>query len=57
MKWLGEEVTREWRKLRNEELHNFFCSVRYCQCDLVKEDGMGGTCSTYRGDVKFNRDF
>jgi hypothetical protein len=36
-------VTGGWRKLRNEEPHNLFS---YNYNDKVKEDEMGGECST-----------
>jgi hypothetical protein len=40
---LGDrEVTRGWRKLHNEELHNF---TKF-ESELFKEDGMGKTIYT-----------
>jgi hypothetical protein len=41
-----DEVTGGWRKQHNEELHNLFLFAKYNCNDLVKEDEMGGTCST-----------
>jgi hypothetical protein len=38
-----DEVTRDWRKLHNEELRNLYN-------DQVKEDEMGRACSTNGGD-------
>jgi hypothetical protein len=36
----------DWRKLHNEELHNFYSSANYSQNDHVKEDEMGRACRT-----------
>jgi hypothetical protein len=41
----GNEVTRGWRKLHNEELHNILFA-KYKQNDQVKENEMGMACST-----------
>jgi hypothetical protein len=43
-----DEVTRDWRKLRNEELHNLHSSPNIIR--MMKEDEMGMACSTNRGD-------
>jgi hypothetical protein len=44
-----DEVTGEWRKLHNEELHNLYSSpdiIRH-----VKSNEVGGSCSTHgRGE-------
>jgi hypothetical protein len=39
-----DEVTGEWRKLHNEELRDLYPSS-----SRVKEDEMGGACSTNGG--------
>jgi hypothetical protein len=39
-------VTGCWRKLHNEELHNFYSSPSIIKMIQVKEDEMGRTCST-----------
>jgi hypothetical protein len=39
-----DEVTGDWRKLHNEELHNLYSSHK--QNDQVKEDEMSRECST-----------
>jgi len=36
-----DEVTKEWRKLRNEE---------YFSGDKIEKNEMGGACSTYGGE-------
>jgi hypothetical protein len=40
------EVTGDWRKWYNEELHNLYSSPNNNQNDQVREDEMGGACST-----------
>jgi len=42
-------VTREWRKLRNEELNDVFLT-QYCSGDQIENNEMGGTCSTHGGE-------
>jgi hypothetical protein len=39
----SDEVTGDWRKLHNEELHNLYSSPSN---DQVKEDQMGRACRT-----------
>jgi hypothetical protein len=41
-----DEVTGEWRKLRNEELRDLYSSSD----NQVEEDEMGGPCSTNGGE-------
>jgi hypothetical protein len=36
----GDEVTGEWRKLHNEELHVFL--TQYCAGDKIKKNEMDG---------------
>jgi hypothetical protein len=44
-----DEVTGEWRKLHNEELHNFYSSLDIIR--QVKANEVGGTCGTHeRGE-------
>jgi hypothetical protein len=38
------EVIGDWRKLHNEELHNLYSSPGIVR--MIKEDKMGGACST-----------
>jgi hypothetical protein len=44
-----DEVTGEWRKLHNEELHNLYLSPDIIR--QVKANGVGGACGTHgRGE-------
>jgi hypothetical protein len=44
-----EVLTREWRKLHNEELHDLISS-KYNYNNEVEKDEMGGACSTNWGE-------
>ena len=46
-----DEVTREWRKLHNEELNDLYCSPNViCYLgDQIKKNEMGRACGTYWG--------
>jgi hypothetical protein len=45
-----DEVTGEWRKLHNEELHDLYSSQSMIKIIKVEEDEMGGACSTKWGE-------
>jgi hypothetical protein len=45
-----DEVTGEWRKLHNEELHDLYSSPSILRIIKSKEDEMGGPCSTNGGE-------
>jgi hypothetical protein len=43
-----DEVTREWRKLYNEELNVLL--AKYCAGDKIEKNEMGGACSADWGE-------
>jgi hypothetical protein len=43
-----DEVTGEWRKLHNKELHDLYSSPSIIR--IIEEDEMGGPCSTNEGE-------
>jgi hypothetical protein len=46
-----DEVTGEWRKLHNEELHNLYSSPDIIRQVKGKANEVGGACGTYgRGE-------
>ena len=45
-----EEVTREWRKLREELL------TQYCAGDKIEKNELGGACSAYGREESFDGD-
>jgi hypothetical protein len=47
-----EEVAGGWRRLHDKELHNLYASPNIFRDDQIKEDEMGGACSTYDRDEK-----
>jgi hypothetical protein len=47
-----DEVTRGWRKLHNEKLHNLYSSPSIIRNDQVKENKMGRACSTNGGEAE-----
>jgi hypothetical protein len=42
-----DELTGSWRTWRNEGLHNLCSSPNMINDDQIKEDEMGGVCSTH----------
>ena len=46
------EVTGEYRKLRNEELNDSVLLNQYCLGDQIEKIEVGGACSTYGGEVR-----
>jgi hypothetical protein len=50
-----EEVTGDWRKLHNEDLHDLYCSQNITRLMTV-DDVMGGACGTCRRDEKYAKD-
>jgi hypothetical protein len=49
----SDEVTRECRKLHNEELHNLNSSSQYLSDDKIDKNEMGGACSSYGRGVAY----
>ena len=49
-----DEVTREWRKLHNEELNDLY-SVPNSLGYKIEENEMGGACSMYGGEKRLYR--
>jgi len=45
-----DEVTREWRKLHNEELNHLYYSPNIFSGDQIEKNKFGGTYSTYGGE-------
>jgi len=39
-----DEVTREWRKLHNEELRDLYSLPQYCAGAKIEKNEMGGVC-------------
>jgi hypothetical protein len=35
-----DEVTKEWRKLHNEEINDLYCSPQYCSGDQMEKDDL-----------------
>jgi len=44
---LRQQVTGDWRRLRNEELHNLYASQH-----IIRTFGWDGACRTHGGDEK-----
>jgi hypothetical protein len=49
------EVTKEWRKLHNEELNYLYCPPN--TGDKIKKSEMGWECSMYGGQERFMQCF
>jgi hypothetical protein len=48
---MRDEVTAEWRKLHNEELHNLYSPPDIIRQSQAKANEVGGACGTHgRGD-------
>jgi hypothetical protein len=45
-----DEVTREWRKLHNEELNDLYCSPNIVLVIKLENNEIGVACSTYGGE-------
>ena len=45
-----DEVTREWRKLLNEDLSGLYCSPNIVGVIKIGKNEMGGACSAYGGE-------
>jgi hypothetical protein len=53
-----EKVTGNWRKIRNEELHDLHTSLnKYYKGDQIKNDEMGEACGTYGGEARCVQNF
>jgi len=42
-----DEVTREWRKLHNEELNHLYSLLSVVRVIKIEKNEMGGACSAY----------
>jgi hypothetical protein len=42
-----EKVTREWRKLYNEELNDLYCSPNIIRVIKMEKNEIGRACSAY----------
>jgi hypothetical protein len=52
-----DEITREWRKLHNEELNDLYSSPNIAQVITIEKNGIGGACSAYGGKERGIRGF
>jgi hypothetical protein len=52
-----DELTREWRKLHNEELERSLLSTQYYSGDKIEKKEMGRACSAYGGEERPMRCF
>ena len=46
------EVTKEWRRLRNEELCGLYSSPNIIGGDKIEKNEIGGACSTQGGEKR-----
>jgi hypothetical protein len=51
-----EEVTGDWRKLHNEDLHDLCCLQNITRLMAVEDDVMGEACGTCRREEKCAKD-
>ena len=47
-----DEVTGEWRKLRNEELNGRHCSPNIVRVKKIEKNEIYGGCSAYGGEER-----
>ena len=47
-----DEVTREGRKLHNEELNDLYSSLNIVSVDQIKKNEIVGACSTHGGEKR-----
>jgi hypothetical protein len=52
-----DEVTREWRILRNKELYDLVLLTNYNSSDKIKNSEMGGACGTYGRQERYIQNF
>ena len=50
-----DEVTWEWRKLHNKELHGLVHLTQYCLGHKIEKNEIGWACSTYGGEKRLYR--
>ena len=51
------EVTRELRRLHNEELNDLYSLTKYCAGDKINRNEMGRACGTYDGQQSYIKGF
>jgi len=42
-----DEVTEEWRRMRNEELNDLYCSPNIVRVIKIEKNEMGWACGAY----------
>ena len=47
----GQEITGDWRKVHNDDLHYLYSSRNITGVIKSRGEEMGGTCSTYRRET------
>jgi hypothetical protein len=50
-------VTREWRKLHNEELNDLYSSPKFCSRDKIEKNEKGGAFSACGREERHIQDF
>jgi hypothetical protein len=53
----GNEITGEWRKQHNEELHDLYYSPTIGRAMKIEKNEMGGSCSAYGGGERHVQGF